>query len=85
MQHRFRYQRRLKSAPSENLPREIDDIADPNVFDHVGRLHATRDLREQLVIGFGVLALENWCGAEPGISGGCLEFKIRQRTFELWS
>lgn len=46
------------AAPPEPLPYEIDNLAHPNLFENIGWLQIAGHAGEQVIVGCGVLALE---------------------------
>lgn len=51
----------------------LDDAIDKKIFNGVGRLHAARNVGQQLIASFSILTHEDWRGAEnPGATGSRL-------------
>jgi hypothetical protein len=48
----------LEAPQAEGAPDEIDDLANPDILENVGWLHGCGNADEKLVIGGGILALD---------------------------
>src|SRR5262245_4100133 len=48
----------LEAPQAEGAPDEIDDLANPDIFENVSWLHGCGNADEKLVIGGGILALD---------------------------
>src|SRR5262245_62841218 len=63
----------LKTTQAEHFPGQINDVAQPDVFENIDRLHRRGHAEKKLVVRSGILALEERRRAKQIQAWGRLE------------